>query len=326
MQLPRVTRGPARWLLAPLVTSNMVAACGTGESAAPVAASVPAGAVQPCRPGETDCTSAEVVGALEELFRQAGATPTEAACLASIAGEGKTALDQMSGPLSEADVDAAIACVGSQDRALDIASAFGEGFSAMTSDLSPADDGGPDPDHGLDALLVQPEDAPPGYARVPLTEVVMSFGCAYGGRLTICDGSTRFDVANFTWTEAPHDDARWSGSAVQGIGEFASPQAAMARWSEDAASLATIADLRWSPLVIRDFSAPAFGLTIHSTSSPRCGEDCQWVTVSQFVETVKGRYLVTIEVTRQAPLGRDPTPPLSDIESFVEAALSRLPD
>lgn len=87
----------------------------------------------PCAPERTDCTSEEVVETMEQLYAIGGATEAEAACLAPITGEGKTAVNQATEAPTEAETQAAIECVGSEERLLEIAQGVAGYFESSSN-------------------------------------------------------------------------------------------------------------------------------------------------------------------------------------------------
>lgn len=126
-----------RPLLVALLLIAGVAACGDDEPDAtpdtqPETTQTTKGGTDfPCAPDRTDCSSEEVVATMAELYVIAGATDSEAACLAPITGEGKTAVSQATEAPSEAQTQAAVECVGSEERLQEIGQALGEYFASI---------------------------------------------------------------------------------------------------------------------------------------------------------------------------------------------------
>ena len=87
----------------------------------------------PCAPERTDCTSEEVVATMERLYVIGGASEVEAACLAPITGEGKTAVSEATEAPTEAETQAAIECVGSEARLMAVAQGVAEYFESSAN-------------------------------------------------------------------------------------------------------------------------------------------------------------------------------------------------
>jgi len=69
-----------------------------------------------CDPGRNDCTTADVVATVRQIYEVAGATAAESSCLAQISATGKHALSQAFNAFSDAQTRAAVHCVGSGAR------------------------------------------------------------------------------------------------------------------------------------------------------------------------------------------------------------------
>jgi hypothetical protein len=69
-----------------------------------------------CGPQRENCPSAQAIDALVRLYEIGGATHSEARCLAPILGRGTQAVNQASDRPTKAQTQAAVKCVGSEDR------------------------------------------------------------------------------------------------------------------------------------------------------------------------------------------------------------------
>ena len=81
-----------------------------------------------CGPTQENCTAAQVISTVARLYEIGGATPTEAACLAPITGQGKHAVNQAFDKFSDAETRASIECVGSKRRLYAIEASLGRWF------------------------------------------------------------------------------------------------------------------------------------------------------------------------------------------------------
>jgi hypothetical protein len=118
------------WLFA-VVAVVLLAGCGSSTKAA----NSPQPTLRPstattfaCAPAREDCTSQDVVATVTQLYRRAGATPAEAACLGPITGAGKHAVNQAFDAPTAEQTKAAITCVGSDARLRSIAAAMAQYF------------------------------------------------------------------------------------------------------------------------------------------------------------------------------------------------------
>lgn len=131
-----------RRLLCLLVLVPLVAACGsdapeTATTVEPSTTHSTDGDQEfPCAPERTDCTSEEVVATMERLYIIGGATEAEAACLAPITGEGKTAVNQATEAPTDAETQSAIECVGTQQRLMDVARGVAAYFESSSNSLA----------------------------------------------------------------------------------------------------------------------------------------------------------------------------------------------
>ncbi len=115
---------------------SVLAACGGSASETPPPKATPpetttagtATAALPCAPIRVDCTSAEVIAAVEDLYAIAGATAAEAECLARISGEGTHSVAEAFDTPTDAETQATIECVGSEERLRTITKALADYF------------------------------------------------------------------------------------------------------------------------------------------------------------------------------------------------------
>jgi hypothetical protein len=128
----------ACWLL---LASLAVGACGSsndGEAASPVTDPVTTTRPWACGPSEQGCTSDEVAATVALLYERAGASATEAACIAPISARGATAVNEAFNAPSALQTRDAIACVGSEDRLREIGTALADDLVEGIPDLSPS--------------------------------------------------------------------------------------------------------------------------------------------------------------------------------------------
>jgi hypothetical protein len=69
-----------------------------------------------CDPSRADCTTADVIATVRQIYEIAGATTAESSCLAPISAAGKHAVMQSFDAFSDAQTRAALRCVGSDAR------------------------------------------------------------------------------------------------------------------------------------------------------------------------------------------------------------------
>jgi hypothetical protein len=122
-------------LCAAAIAAVMLGACGgsTSVTAAPTATTVK-NTARECGPSEENCTPARVIATVTRLYAVgAGATRTEAACLAQVFGKYAHAVNQAFDAPTEAQTRAAIACVGTEARARVLATALAKWFGAHPS-------------------------------------------------------------------------------------------------------------------------------------------------------------------------------------------------
>jgi hypothetical protein len=84
-----------------------------------------------CAPNALDCTSEQVIATVANLYEDAGATKSEAACLAPVTGTGTHAVNQAFEAPTDAQTKAAIACVGSEARLRVLATAVAGLFTPI---------------------------------------------------------------------------------------------------------------------------------------------------------------------------------------------------
>ena len=106
-----MSKAPRQWAtaIATVALVGLLASCGAGGSTA----ATPTTTAARCGDQQQDCTPTQVIAAAERYYVLAGATSTEAACLAPITGSGKHAVNQAFDAPTPAQTQAAIKCVGS---------------------------------------------------------------------------------------------------------------------------------------------------------------------------------------------------------------------
>ena len=111
-----------------LAVAAMICACDGSKRGA--RSPSPATTVSRCGPSEENCTTEQVIAAVEYYYEVGGkATAAEAACLAPITARGTNAVNQAFDRVSAAQTRSAIACVGSEDRLRGISTLLASWFT-----------------------------------------------------------------------------------------------------------------------------------------------------------------------------------------------------
>jgi hypothetical protein len=131
-----------------VVGALLLGACGSsngGTTASPITRAVTT-TTEPwaCGPSESDCTPEEVAATVALLYETAGATATEAECIAQVSAQGATAVNHAFGNPTAEQTRYAIACVGSEARLREISTALADDLVDGIPDVKPGTD--PDPD------------------------------------------------------------------------------------------------------------------------------------------------------------------------------------